>query len=121
MILIKLIALFKKKIDQQAPTYLSLIQHNFNDKDVDNLIEHFREQECRKAFFKIYKKLEMLYKIISPDAFLRPYMDDYTTISSIYEVIRKAYSQRVYVDKAFQRKTDELVQKYSRFQVDEVQ
>jgi type I restriction enzyme R subunit len=39
-------------------------------------------------------------------------MSDYATISSIYEVIRKAYSQRVYVDKAFQRKTDELVQKY---------
>lgn len=104
--------LFKNKMEQQAPTYLSLIQHNFNDKDVDNLIEHFREQERRKAFSKIYKELEMLYEIISPDAFLRPYMDDYATISSIYEVIRKAYSQRVYVDKAFQRKTDELVQKY---------
>jgi type I site-specific deoxyribonuclease, HsdR family len=104
--------LFKNKMEQQAPTYLSLIQHNFNDKDVDNLIEHFREQERRKAFSKIYKELEMLYEIISPDAFLRPYMDDYATLSSIYEVIRKAYSQRVYVDKALQRKTDELVQKY---------
>ncbi|MEG4501924.1 HsdR family type I site-specific deoxyribonuclease [Microcoleus sp. F10-C6] len=104
--------LFTNKMEQLAPNYLSLIQHNFNDKDVDNLIEHFREQERRKAFSKIYKELEMLYEIISPDAFLRPYMSDYATISSIYEVIRKAYSQRVYLDKAFQRKTDELVQKY---------
>jgi type I restriction enzyme R subunit len=104
--------LFKNKMAQQAPTYLSLIQHNFNDKDIDNLIENFRKQERRKAFFQIYKELEMLYEIISPDAFLRPYMSDYATIFCIYEVIRKAYSQRVYVDKAFQRKTDELVQKY---------
>ncbi|MBD2353769.1 HsdR family type I site-specific deoxyribonuclease [Tolypothrix sp. FACHB-123] len=104
--------LFKTKIEQQAPTYLSLIQNNFNDKDVDDIIEHFREQERRKAFFKAYKELEMLYEIISPDAFLRPYMDDYATLSSIYEVIRKAYSKRVYVDKALQRKTDELVQKH---------
>jgi type I restriction enzyme R subunit len=104
--------LFTNKMEQLSPNYLSLIQHNFNDKDVDNLIDHFREQERRKAFFKIYKELEMLYEIISPDAFLRPYMSDYATISCIYEVIRKAYSQRVYVDKAFQRKTDELVQKY---------
>lgn len=29
----------------------------------------------------------MLYKIISLDAFLRPCMDDYVTLSSIYEEI----------------------------------
>ncbi|MEH1916882.1 type I restriction endonuclease subunit R [Nostoc sp.] len=104
--------LFKNKMEQLAPTYLSLIQHNFNDKDVDDIIENFRDQERRKAFFKAYKELEMLYEIISPDAFLRPYMDDYATLSSIYEVIRRAYSKRVYVDKALQRKTDELVQKH---------
>lgn len=104
--------LFKTKMEQQAPIYLSLIQNNFNDKDVDNLIEHFRDQDRRKAYFKDYKEIEMLYEVISPDAFLRPYMNDYTTLSSIYEVIRKAYSKRVYVDKAFQRKTDQLVQKH---------
>jgi len=104
--------LFKNKMEQQASSYLSLIQNNFNDKDVDDIIEHFREQERRKAFSKAYKELEMLYEVISPDAFLRPYMDDYATLSSIYEVIRKAYSKRVYVDKALQRKTDELVQKH---------
>lgn len=104
--------LFTNKMEQQAPNYLSLIQHNFNDKDVDNLIEYFREQEHRKAFSKAYKELEMLYEIISPDPFLRFYMEDYATLSSIYEVIRKAYNKRVYVDKALQRKTDELVQKH---------
>ena len=104
--------LFKDKMEQQAPTYLSLIHNNFNDKDVDNLIEHFRDQERRKAYFKDYKEIEMLYEVISPDAFLHPYMDDYATLSSIYEVIRKAYSKRVYIDKAFQRKTDQLVQKH---------
>lgn len=104
--------LFTNKMEQLALHYLSLIQHNFNDKDVDNLIEYFREQERRKAFSKTYKELEMLYEIISPDAFLRPYMEDYTTLSSIYEVIRQAYNKRVYVDKALQRKTDELVQKH---------
>jgi type I restriction enzyme R subunit len=33
----------------------------FNDKDVDTLIEHFRDPERRKAFFKEYKEIEMLY------------------------------------------------------------
>ncbi len=54
----------------------------------------------------------MLYEIISPDAFLRPFLDDYTTLSSIYAVVRKAYAKTVYIDKAFQRKTNELVQKH---------
>jgi type I restriction enzyme R subunit len=37
-------ALFKNKMEQQTPRYLSLIHNNFNDKDVDNLIEYFRDQ-----------------------------------------------------------------------------
>ena len=85
---------------------------SFNDKDVDDLIEHFRDKDRRKEFFKEFKELEMLYEIISPDAFLRPFIDDYTTLSSIYAVVRKAYAKTVYVDKAFQRKTNELVQKH---------
>ena len=85
---------------------------NFNDKDVDNLIEHFRDKERRKEFFKEYKEIEMLYEIISPDAFLRPFIDDYATLSAIYEVVRNAYAKTVYVDRAFQKKTNELVQKH---------
>ena len=55
-----------------------LVTHGFNDKDVDDLIEHFRDKDRRKEFFKEFKELEMLYEIISPDAFLRPFIDDYT-------------------------------------------
>jgi type I restriction enzyme R subunit len=96
----------------KAPDYLKLVTHGFNDKDVDDLIEHFRDKERRKEFFKEYKELEMLYGIISPDAFLRPYIDDYTCLAAIYAVVAKAYTKRVYVDRAFQRKTNELVQKH---------
>ncbi|MCC2099515.1 MAG: hypothetical protein KDJ29_21680, partial [Hyphomicrobiales bacterium] len=84
----------------------------FNDKDVDNLIEHFRDPERRKEFFKEYKEIEMLYEIISPDAFLRPFIEPYTTLSNIYAVVRKAYTKRVYVDRDFQAKTNALVQKH---------
>ena len=52
----------------------------------------------------------MLYEIISPDAFMRPYLDDYATLSAIYAVVRKAYTNTVYVDRDFQKKTNELVQ-----------
>lgn len=104
--------LFKNKMEQKVPPYLKLVRHGFNDQDVDHLIEHFRDKERRKEFFKEYKELEMLYEIISPDAFLRPYIDDYTSLASMYAVVAKAYTKQVYVDRAFQRKTNELVQKH---------
>jgi hypothetical protein len=53
---------FKNKMEQKAPQYLKLVTHDFNDKDVDDLIEHFRDKERRKEFFKEYKELEMLLR-----------------------------------------------------------
>jgi type I restriction enzyme R subunit len=103
---------FQNKMESVAPAYLGLIEKNFNDKDVDSLIEHFRDPDRRKAFFKEYKEIEMLYEIISPDAFLRPFIESYGTLSGIYAVVRKAYTKTVYVDRAFQKKTNELVQQH---------
>jgi type I restriction enzyme R subunit len=104
--------LFKSKMETKAPPYLGLVTRSFNDKDVDNLIEHFRDKDRRQSFFKEYKEIEMLYEIISPDVFLRPFLEQYTTLSGIYEVVRNAYTKRVYVDRAFQKKTNELVQQH---------
>ena len=104
--------LFQNKMQAISPDYLGLIEQQFNDKDVDALIEHFRDPERRKKFFKEYKEIEMLYEIISPDAFLRPFIDDYTTLSAIYLVVRKAYSISITADREFQRKTNALVQNH---------
>ena len=102
--------LFNNKMTSKAPAYLGLIERNFDDKDIDTLVEHFRDPERRKEFFKEYKEIEMLYEIISPDAFLRPFIDDYITLTAIYDIVRKAYTKRVMVDRDFQRKTNVLVQ-----------
>lgn len=104
--------LFRSKMESRAPEYLGLIQRNFDDKDVDNLIEHFRDKDRRKEFFREYKEIEMLYEIISPDAFLRPFLDRYATLSGIYAVVQRAYARQVYVDREFQKKTNELVQQH---------
>ena len=101
--------LFQNKMKQKAPEYLRLIESKFNDKDVDTLIEHFRDPERRKTFFTEYKEIEMLYEIISPDVFLRPFIGTYGTLTAIFQVVRKAYTKRVQVDREFQRKTEMLV------------
>ena len=108
--LLKLV--FQNKMEREAPEYLALIKQNFNDKDVDTLIEHFRDPGRRRAFFKEYKEIEMLYEIISPDAFLRPFVDDFATLSAIYCIVRKAYTNTITVDREFQRKTNALVQEH---------
>jgi type I restriction enzyme R subunit len=104
--------LFKAKMESKAPPYLDLVQGSFDDKDVDNLIEFFRDKPRRAEFFKEFKELEMLYEIISPDAFLRPYLEEYASLAAMYEVVRNAYTRRVYVDREVQRKTDKLVQEH---------
>src|SRR5438105_11702288 len=99
-------------MNERAAGYVTLVERKFDDKDVDNLIEHFRDKDRREQFFKDYKELEMLYEIISPDAFLRPFLDDYSSLAAIFAVVANAYAKKVYVDRAFQRKTNELVQKH---------
>ena len=104
--------LFKNKMEQKAPEYLGLITHDFNDTDVDILIEHFRAPERRKEFFREYKEIEMLYEIISPAAFLRPFMETYGTVTAIFRIVRKAYAKRIQADREFQRKTAMLVREH---------
>lgn len=58
----------------------------------------------------------MLYEIISPDSFLRPFINAYTSLSAIYAVVRKAYTRTVMADREFQRKTNALVQQHVSLQ-----
>ena len=51
--------LFQSKMAQKVPEYLKLITQNFDDRDVESLIEHFRDPERRKAFFKEYKEIQV--------------------------------------------------------------
>ena len=105
--------LFKTRWSRRRRSISGSSTHNFNDKDVDNLIEHFRDKERRKEFFKEYKEIEMLYEIISPDAFLRPYHRRLRDV--VVHLRRRAQTptrRQVYVDRAFQKKTNELVQKH---------
>jgi type I restriction enzyme R subunit len=103
---------FVIKLSQEATLYFDLLVGPFDDRMAGILIEYFRDEVKRKVFFKLYNEIEMLYEIISPDAFLRPYVDQYITLSSVYQVVRNAYAERVSIDREFQKKTADLVQEY---------
>lgn len=103
---------FVSKLSEDAKAYFDLLVGPFDDRLAGVLIEYFRDEEKRKVFFKLYNEIEMLYEIISPDAFLRPYVDQYITLSSMYKIVRSAYANMISIDREFQKKTHELVQEH---------
>ena len=96
----------------QAPEYLPFAK-GWDDKAKERAIAHFEEKNRRGDFFKWFRQLQNLYEIISPDAFLRPFIDDYLSLSELYALIRSAYADRVYVDREISNKTRDLLQKHT--------
>ena len=104
--------LFAKLIQEDAAQYLPLAGGR-DDRAKERAIEHFEEVEDREAFFKFFKQLQNIYTILSPDAFLGPFIDDYQSLASLYGLIRNAYADRIYVDKELTAKTRELLQQHT--------
>ena len=104
--------LFAKLIEEDAAQYLPLAK-GWDDKAKESAIEHFDDKEDRETFFKFFKQLQDIYTILSPDAFLRPFIVDYQSLASLYGLIRNAYADRIYVDKELTAKTKELLQQHT--------
>jgi len=94
--------------------YLTLVEDKTQDKAVEAVLEHFRDEEKRHEYYKFFKELSDIYEILSPDAFLRPYIDDYETLSRIYKILRENYERGISIDKEFTKKTAKLVQEYTK-------
>ena len=103
--------LFAELIEEDAAEYLPLAR-GWDDRTKERAIEHFEEVEDREAFFKFFKQLQDIYTILSPEAFLRPFIGDYQALASLYGLIRNAYADRTYVDKELTAKTKELLQQH---------
>ncbi|MDZ7316985.1 MAG: type I restriction endonuclease subunit R, partial [candidate division KSB1 bacterium] len=85
-----------------------------NDKLAEAVLERFRDKDRRETFYRFFRELEELYEILSPDPFLRPYLENYQRLLEMYRLLRAAYEPHVPVDKSFLRKTAEIVQKHTR-------
>lgn len=101
-------SLFETMMRETAPAYLPLAR-GWDDKAKERAIGHFEDKARREEFFRFYKQLQNLYDILSPDAFLRPFMKDYQRLAELYALVRNAYSDRTYVDKELTAKTQALL------------
>ena len=104
--------LFAKLIEEDAAQYLPLAE-GWDDRAKEHAIDYFEDKESREAFFKFFKQLQNIYTILSPDACLHPFIDDYQSLASLYKLIRNAYADRIYVDKELTAKTQKLLQEYT--------
>jgi type I restriction enzyme R subunit len=100
---------FEVLMKEKAPSYLAFCKGPIDDKAVERAVEAFEDKDQREAFYSFFKELEMLYEIISPDVFLRPYVEDYGRISVLYDVVTNAFSKKVSLIKDLMKKTEELV------------
>jgi len=93
--------------------YLVIGQGLHADKQVEAVVEHFRDEEKRNELQDFVSELENLFEILSPDAFLRPYLDDYQRIMDMAATVRAAFYQGLDIDKSFLKKTAELVKQHT--------
>ena len=87
---------FTRMMREDAQQYLPLAA-GLDDKAKEQAIEHFEDKDVREAYFTFFKTLQNLYNILSPDAFLQPFIADYQAITSLYGLIRNAFSTQFYV------------------------
>lgn len=105
--------LFETMMQEQSPAYLPLTK-GWDDKAKERAVLYFEEKEKREAFFKFFRQLQNLYDILTPDAALRPYIQDYQALAMLYGMVRSAYSDKPYVDQEFTEKTKALLRQHTR-------
>ena len=110
---------FAKRIREDAAVYLPLTK-GWDDKAKERAIDYFQDKDTRETFFKFFRGIQNLYDILSPDAFLRPFIADYQELTILYGLIRNAYSDRPYVDKELTAKTRELLQEHTESELFEL-
>lgn len=101
-------ALFERMIREEAPQYLPYAGGE-DDKAKERAIGHFYPKERREEFYKWFRQLQTLYDILSPNAALRPYIEDYQALTTLYGLLRVAFSPRTVIDRELTQKTKELL------------
>ncbi len=96
---------------EQSRPFLELCAGPIDDKAVERAIEVFEDKERREGFYRLFQELETLYEIISPDVFLRPYIEDYGKLSALYQIVVNAFSKKVALIRDLMKKTEDLVKR----------
>ncbi|MGB9661922.1 MAG: type I restriction enzyme subunit R domain-containing protein, partial [Moorellaceae bacterium] len=107
-------ARFAELMARAREVYLPVCAAGEADKAAEAALEYFREENRRQEFYSFFRELEGAYEIISPDPWLRSYMDDYHRLADLYSLLRAAYESKDPLRRELARKTAELVREHTR-------
>jgi len=99
---------------KDAKIYLNLANDKKRDKEVEAIIEHFRDAQRRQEFYDLFTEISNIYEIISPDSFLRPHIEKYDRLVRIYRTLLEAFENKIITDRELTRKTAKLVQEHTK-------
>ncbi len=105
---------FHELLTVARSNYLALVEGKTSDKKVEAVLEHFMDEKERHSFYQFFKEISSIYEILSPDAFLRPFIDDLETLARMYRILLEAFEPSIPIDRQFTRKTAKLVQKHTK-------
>jgi len=102
-----------KKLMKKGEAYINISGRKIDDKAVEQIIDYFSDKEKRREFIKFYQEIEKQYEILSPDPFLRPYLEDYFILSGIFKVI-KANFYKIKISAEIWQKTSQLIREKTK-------
>jgi len=102
-----------KKLMKKGEAYINISGRKIDDKAVEQIIDYFSDKEKRREFIKFYQETEKQYEILSPDPFLRPYLEDYFILSGIFKVI-KANFYKIKISAEIWQKTSQLIREKTK-------
>lgn len=101
---------FRNKIDKATEDYLANWRSGEDDEQIEKIVARFLDIEERKKFFEAYKEIESLWEILSPSAELRPHIDTFKQLASLYAVVRNAYADKINPMTDLANKTRRMIQ-----------
>ena len=106
---------FAEQMEIARRDYLSIIKGLRQDKAIEAVLTHFKDEESRVNFYDFYNELSKMYEVISPDKFLSPYLNDYDILSRMYGMLKNSYDRTTPIPAILSRKTAQLLQENVKF------
>jgi len=100
---------------EEAAEQVDPVQPDVLDGRIARIIQHFSDVELRERFTNTFKELEIAYEVLSPDPFLRPYIDDYAAVADIYQTVYAQFDPKFRqrrLEYSLLKKTEQLIRSH---------
>jgi len=102
---------FRELMDGPAQGYVTRTRGSDKDVQLEKLLyEKFFQKAAREEFTELFKEIETLYEILSPDPELAGDIADYNELADLYTMMRSAYGKQTGFIGDLANKTAKLVE-----------